>query len=523
MPKKLTFQPPFDELIVLTMPSNPTTPAAQDYSHIIETGKDGVLDTNSPRSHVEDVCERAVQSGKPIVLHLHGGLVSRKSAYGMANHLQPLYLAEGFFPIFIVWRTGLFDSLKNAGELVHRPLFQRLLVRLLKHLVARYGGPNGKSLGPGNEPDDAEIEEQLAKRQMGDVPYKDVMPQPDDEEMSDKERDDLLKSVADDEDLRKEWELEVEAPEAVSGGKGLRMDDDVREEALREFEKPQGKAILSGALLARHAVVIAARVIKRFFKHRDHGLHTTIVEEILRELYLDQIGTEVWQFMKQDSADTFDREGQAPERGGWLLMRLLGEVAKQRHAAGQSLPVVSIVGHSAGCIFAGNLLNYLYRARLAPTSPWHAIPFQLNKLVFLAPAATCEVLAAVLMKHDAAPLFSAFRMYSLTDTDEKGYYEVPVLYPGSLLYIISGLLESEDDKGTGDMPLVGMQRYTRPTHPFSDSEVIKVWQFLKSKPKQLVWSGENGGPGLNCDSKKHGEFDNSPKTVDSFLHFLKEP
>jgi hypothetical protein len=456
-----------------------------------------------------------------MVLHLHGGLVPKESAYSMVNHLQPLYLGTGFFPIFIVWRTGLFDAVKNAGELVKRPLFERLLMRLLKHLVSRYGGVTGKALGPGEEPDDAEIEAELDKRQVGEVPYKDVVPQPDQEEMSDAEKDDLRRSVSGDTDLRKEWEREVEAPETVPGGKGLQMDEDVRDEALREFEKPEGKAILSGALLARHAVVISVRVIRRFFKHRDHGLHTTIVEEILRELYIDQIGTEVWQFMKQDSEDTFEHEGKVPERGGWLLMSLLGDVVKERQSAGQPLPVVSIVGHSAGCIYAGNLLSYLYQARLAPASPWHGIPFQVDKLVFLAPAATCKILAAVLMKHDAAPLFRAFRMYSLTDTDEKAYYEVAVLYPGSLLYIISGLLEREDDDGSGDMPLTGMQRYARTAHPFTEPEVIKVWQFLHSKPDQLVWSGDKRGPGLNCDSKRHGEFDNTQETVASFLHFLK--
>jgi hypothetical protein len=41
----------------------------------------------------------------------------------MVNHLQPLYLGAGYFPIFIVWRTGLFDAVKS-GELVNRPLFQ---------------------------------------------------------------------------------------------------------------------------------------------------------------------------------------------------------------------------------------------------------------------------------------------------------------------------------------------------------------------------------------------------------------
>jgi hypothetical protein len=491
----------------------------QDFNHIIETGKDGELGQDTPRSHVEDVLQRAIQSVKPIVLHLHGGLVPQKAAYTMANHLQPLYLGAGFFPIFIVWHTGLFDAVKNAGELVNRPFFQKLLARLSKYLVSRYGGADGKALGPGEEPDDAEVEAELAKREVGEVPYKKVVPQPEQEEMSEAEKDDLRKSLSGDEDLRKEWEREVETPDTAPGGKSLQMDDDVREEALHDFQKPEGKAILSGALLVRHGVVIAARVVSRFFKHRDHGLHTTIVEEILRELYIDQIGTKVWQFMKQDSADTFEHVGKVPERGGWLLMGLLGDLVKQQQSAGKPLPAISIVGHSAGSIYAGNLLSYLYQARLAPTSPWHGIPFQLDKLVFLAPAATCRVLAAVLMKHDADPLFRAFRMYSLTDTDEKAYYEIPVLYPGSLLYIISGLLESNG--GSGDMPLVGMERYSRTSNPFIESEVIKVWQFLRSKPEQLVWSGDRRGPGLNCDSRKHGDFDNAKETVASFLHFLK--
>jgi len=503
------------------MAEKPRADDTQDLNYIIETGKDGELEKNSPRAHVVGVFERAVQSGKPIVLHLHGGLVSQKSAYAMVNHLQPRYLSAGYFPIFIVWHTGLFDAIKNARELVNRPLFQRLLVRLLKYFVSRYGGPTGKALGPGEEPDDAEVEEELAKRQVGKVPYKDVVPRPEQEEMSAAERADLVQSVSGDNELRQEWEQEVEAPETAPGGKGLQMDEDVREEALREFGKPEGKAIVSGALLARHSVVIALRVTRRFFKHRDHGLHTTIVEEILRELYVDQIGTEVWQFMKQDSADTFEHEGQVPERGGWLLMQLLGDVVKQRHAANQPQPIVSIVGHSAGSIYAANLLSYLHHTRLIPASPWHGIPFQIDKLVFLAPAATCKVLATLLEKHDAAPLFRAFRMYSLADTDEQGYYEVPVLYPGSLLYIISGLLESEDDESSGDMPVTGMQRYARTTHPFAEPEVVKVWQFLKSKPDHLVWSGDKRGPGLNCDSKKHGDFDNTPETVASFLHFLK--
>jgi len=495
--------------------------ALQDFDYIIQTGKDGRLDDAvSPHSHVVDLLDRAIGSRKTIVLHLHGGLVPKESAYEMVNHLQPRYVEQGLFPIFIVWRTGLFDAVKNAAELVHRPLFERLLIRLIKHFVARYGSPEGRALGPGEEPDDAEIEEELKKRNVGEIPYDDVHPEPDQEEMSKAEEGDLAASIQGDEELKDQWVLEVKAPEAPPGGKALGIDDSVRDEALLQDKKPEGRALASGIVLAEHAVKIAARIIKRYFKRRDHGLHTTVVEEILRELYVDLIGTEVWQFMKQDSADTFEAKEKFHERGGRLLMQLMGEAVKKRRAAGEPLPKVSIVGHSAGSIYAGNILAHLAKERGSNSSAWFGLPFQFEKLVFLAPAATCKTFSTVLSMHAKNPLFQVFRMYSLSDEIERGYYEVPVLYPGSLLYIISGLLESEDDAGTHDMPIVGMQRYARSTHPFSEPVVAQVWKFLNKHPDQLVWSGDERGAGLNCDSKKHGDFFRTPETVASFLHFL---
>jgi len=306
----------------------------------------------------------------------------------------------------------------------------------------------------------------------------------------------------------------------LPGGKGLQVDTDVREEALAEEARPGGKALISGVVLAEHVARICFRVVKRFFRHRDHGLHTTVVEEILRELYVDLIGTEVWQFMKQDSADTFVSDP-AKQRGGSLLMSLLADEVRQRHSAGEPAPIVSMVGHSAGSIYASNLLTFLDTERASSPSGWHELPFAFGKVIFLAPAVTCQTLARVLALHAAKPLFQQFRMYSLTDAIERGYYEVPVLYPGSLLYIISGLLESEDDK-IHDMPIVGMQRYGRTEHPFTELEVVQVADFLRGGSDRLVWSGEHRGPGLNCDSQKHGDFFRTPETVESFLHFLGE-
>lgn len=500
---------------------------AQDMSHILQTTTDGKLDVVSPRSHVEDLMKRALASGRPLVLHLHGGLVPEKSAYEMVNRLQLAYWDAGLFPIFVVWRTGLLDALKNAGEIVHRPLFQKLLVRLLKFLVSRYGGLDGKALGAGQEPDDAEVEEELDKRNADQVPYEQVKPQPGQEGLTQSEEDALVNAVLADVPLREEWEKEVEAPAApapsAEASKSISLNVDVRDEALAEFAKPKGKALMSGALLAKYAIKITVRVVKRYFRHRDHGFHTTVVEEILRELYLDSIGTEVWQFMKQDAQDTFENEAGMPERGGWLLMKLLGEEAKKRHDAGQPLPVLSVVGHSAGTIYASHLLNYLHGARQSNGSVWHNLPFQVRRLVFLAPAITCKLFSETLKKHGQAALFETFRMFALTDKDERGYYEIKILYPASLLYMVSGLAEKEDDEGSGDMPLVGMQRYGRTDHPYDQDEVRHTWQFLRSKPHQMVWSGDDAqGPGLNCDTAKHGDFDNTPKTIGSFIAYLQQ-
>jgi hypothetical protein len=499
--------------------SNPTPP--QDLSHIIQTTRDGYLDDVSPHAHVAEVIGRALASKQPLVIHLHGGLVPKESAYEQVNELQRRYLEEGFFPIFMVWRTGIFDALKNAEELVHRPVFARLLVRLLKYFVSKYElpGGKGKAVGTRDEPDNAQVQAELAKRNVGEIPYEHVKPDPDRADMSGAEQKDFLDSLQNDQRLQQDWEEEVEQPGAPSGAKSLAIDVDIRDEALKEKD-PTKKSATIAVALAKHALRIAMRVTKRFFKHRDHGLHTTIVEEILRELYVDLIGTEVWQFMKKDSADTFEHDGEMPERGGWLLMRLLGEVIKQRTGANAALPKISIVGHSAGSIYASNLLTYLWNARESSTSSWYQSKFVIDKLVFLAPAATCTVFSAALKLHGQRPLFKAFRMFSMTDHDEHDYYEVPVLYPGSLLYIISGLLESEDDK-SGDMPLVGMQRFARQAHPFEEPAVKEVWEFLHLNTDQLVWSGDNRGSGLNCDSKKHGAFYHTPKTVASILYFLK--
>jgi hypothetical protein len=163
------------------------------------------------------------------------------------------------------------------------------------------------------------------------------------------------------------------------------------------------------------------------------------------------------------------------------------------------------------------MLRYLYACRQDPAHPLAKSALILDRLVFLAPACTCALFAEVLKAQQAKTLFNEFRMFALTDADESGYYEIPVLYSRSLLYIISGLLEGA---GIVDQTLVGLDRDYRTDNPYTDTVVIDVGNFLAGGQHRKILSGQNLGPGLACDSHRHGAFDNTPKTLGSIVAFI---
>lgn len=506
----------------------------QDLSYIIQTTKDGVLDANSQATHVADVFQRAFASGKPIVIHLHGGLVGVDAAYKMVNDLQPKYLAGGQFPVFVVWRTSVFDALKSIEEIANQPLFEKLLAKLLQFLAGKLlGGLAGKGFA-GEMPDDAELEAELNKREEGGVPFGSIPVVASTPGLTADDTRRLGAQLMRDPTLRAAWNAELLAPrDPVTIAPTLdrtvsappRVDQAVVDEA---GDVAGGRGLISGTLVI-HGLAIAARVIKRVYHHSDHGLHATIVEEILRELYLDTAGSEVWGFMKQDAADTFENAGQKPERAGWLMLKLIGEELVRRKAAGGTpLPRISIVGHSAGSIYACRFLAYLQATRTDATHPLYQADFRLSRLVFLAPACTHALFADILALHATQPLFDQFRMFTMTDADETNYYEIPYVYPASLLYLISGILEDaenetdEKDDAVCDEPILGMDRYGRTANPYTEAAVRADLAFLAADPTRKVLSGEDRGDGLRCDSKRHGAFDDGKgTTMASVVYFLQ--
>ena len=186
-------------------------------------------------------------------------------------------------------------------------------------------------------------------------------------------------------------------------------------------------------------------MVRRYRAGRAHGSYTTIVEEILARAYIDKIGGVVWQQMKKDTADSFTDP--ATSAGAALL----AEIASQQAAGNKKFKRIILVGHSTGAVFISNLIDA--SARLLPDASFD--------VVLLAPAVTYKKLAATLNNHGAR--IHKIRRFGMRDEVEVEDVLVPIVYPRSLLYFVSGLLEFSDDEPTervADTPLVGMQRFS---------------------------------------------------------------
>ena len=129
-------------------------------------------------------------------------------------------------------------------------------------------------------------------------------------------------------------------------------------------------------------------------------------------------------------------------------------------------------------------------------------------VVFLAPACTFDFMAKRL------PVFREarrnLRMFALTDENERGYWEVPVLYRGSLLYLVSGLCEDEVDN-----PILGMQRYHERKGTVRAEEHQGRGRVSEGSLR-LVDCERRAG--VQSGAVKHGAFDDDPDAAKPRAH-----
>ncbi|WP_395373095.1 hypothetical protein [Marinicella sp. W31] len=487
--------------------------------HIIHL-QNGILHSDTPRSKVDAMIQQATHQDAPLVLHFHGGLVKYENGKETAERLFPIYSGAGGHPVFFVWESGLLEIIKNnLGEISQEKIFKIIWKRVRKILLRKMIQiEDGRDLGDLPQPPDndfeIEIDAALNAQDVSGIMAQELDRSKPLTELTSEEERMLEAELSFDFELMTEVEKisnglrdphDVEAQlnsrSATVKGSTVTLMDPAALDQVVERTDSSSRGLISMAKMVKNVIKIAAKVIARFVRDRDHGLHATIVEEILHALYIGNVGGLVWKTMKKDTADSFGSDPMA--HGGTAF---LDSLEKQTDAANP--PKIVLVGHSTGAVYISELLKKA-DAMLPPEYTF--------EVIFLAPASTFRLTAETI--RDFRHRISSFRMFTMTDENEKKDRLVPVLYPHSLLYFVSGVVEAEVD-----MPIVGMQRFYDAQHFKDDKfpDVKEVRDYLNGISHSKVWSvTEDAGHGLNSAALKHGDFDNDVITLESLNHMIK--
>lgn len=497
---------------------------------------DGTLDPGDKDELAE--LEKRIASGKPkILLHLHGGLVNEKSGVAAARRLSgkgknAFNAADDWEQVYVIWRTGALETLRTNWRdiFTNDRLYRTLLKRLISLISGKIGalGDEGRSVGDVAGLTPAEVERRLLS--ADDHPFADidalVATEPGSsraavEQMDDRDfeaelsiqlaTDRALITVAEDIEaaLTKDEPgvaRSFESGDALQGEQTLKYVDDQAIARWRPEVQADGRSLLGGVVLKsliKHGVAIGKRIIKRYRAGKDHGLHATVVEELVRELYGDLVASIVWGMMKDDASDHFK-----PGALGDALLRILSKNADRR---------LLISAHSAGSIWASEML-------LAADRKGIALPVD---LMFMAPAVRTSKFAAALKAKSGD--IGHFRMFAMGDALERADVllgpGLGFLYPSSLLYFVSGLCEEADKAALADAPLLGMQRFLGPDSPWLEDRkegqaLSEIQAFLGQGNHRAIFSKSTAGAGMNTDSTSHGAFDDNPATLASIANFF---
>lgn len=495
---------------------------------VILKTRDGRLDANDVDA-LADLGKKLQAPGSKLHLHLHGGLVPEASGEATArawSSSADLKRGDGWNEAYVVWRTGLLESIRtNWPDLWKNDRLYQALVRSLLRFCAEklFGHLNG-GLGRGSAAD------LLNAVHMAPVNRTLPSPPPDWE----RELQQLKSSGALDfgpgsseADLSKEFVMTFEAdPDHATivnelnavfvgqGGRGAagatssgslifdRLSRSVKEDV--ELREAEGRGfVTSAAFLAQHAFAIGRRAVGRFRSATDHGLWATVVEEVCRELYGDIVGAAVWGGMKNDARQHFE-----PNGAGLALLKAIPDDCH-----------LVVTAHSAGAIFASEMIKAIAAEKRS---------LKLD-LIFMAPAVRVDLFAEAL--EVGASSIGRFRMYTMSTEAELADpvlgHEWSGIYPHSLLYLISGLLEEESGKAFVAAPLLGLHRYHRPLGvSYDDRQRLaseRVQNFLNNGEHMLVYSpSQNGvGAGLGSSAISHGAFDSDALTLRSIATFMR--
>lgn len=161
---------------------------------------------------------------------------------------------------------------------------------------------------------------------------------------------------------------------------------------------------------------------------------------------------------------------------------------------------VHLVGHSAGSIFLGAMLDQL-----------EGIP--ITSLSFMAPAIRIDTFLEQVVPHLGRHVaqFATFGLDKQRELDDVCGVKGRNIYQKSLLYLVSRALERSTDGGS-EVPILGMER-------FVDAEVggTTVDKAVHDVGGSIIWSPSERPANSRSDSTSHGGFDDDSATMTSVM------
>ena len=521
-----------------------------DKLHYIHSrgGRIGGRADTQPQDVDAIVATLAKDERRHLILHFHGGLVSKAYGLATARKLLPVYSPapnRGGYPVFFVWESGAWESIRNNfTELADEPVFRQLLRKATQYALERVGlGASGDvsrsfaqaSIGSREGDVKREFERFWTAPSKDTIPFRDlevIATTPQARSGAQIDEAEVQADLEGDTDFHDAFatlpNLSPKARSAFAATPGAEHRSTFSEAVSQDFSTQSGArgGVIEFYVIAKFLVRVVRGIVERYWVKRDHGFYATCLEEVVRALRFGGSGLNEWakalswNRMKQDTEDAFNPDPNL-HAGTALLDRLA-----QARSQGLELRRITLVGHSAGSLYAANWLER--SARFLPPDFKH-------DMVFLAPGITYDRMAQILRNHQNR--IGNFRMFAMQDAHErddqvwgrdealKGGRDLRrFLYPSSLLYLVSGILESSPSgEDEPDVPLLGMERFLSgqvyPDNDFPAVRDVRAW--LSASANRTVWAvAAEKGLGLNCDCVDHGAFDENDATRQSLEHIV---
>lgn len=211
--------------------------------------------------------------------------------------------------------------------------------------------------------------------------------------------------------------------------------------------------------------------------------------DIFIEKITQPLGYSLWHEMRSDADVAFASQTAA----GTHFLRVLRDALRR---AGRAAPQLHLVGHSAGSIWLGHLLQR-----------WQALDGPaIRNLILFAPACTLDFFSERIAPALQDKTVQELHHFLLDDRHEQDD-NVAAIYRKSLLYLVSRAYQSRK----GAQPIVGMEKY---------QQALQA-ELQRLRLAQRVRHYNTRDHADMTASASHGGFDNDPRTMNAMLRLVR--